>query len=382
LIGARQLTEVVERLPVLPRRPRRGLGFILVVLLPTAVAALYLFAVAADQYVAEFRFTLSTAEPPRSEPLALLTGAASQPSAALQSQVLVQYIASRAMLDRIGAAIDLRRLFAPPAADRWSRLAEGASIEELVRYWRGQVDPFYDPANGTVTVRVRAFEPADTLSLAQAIVAASEELVNELSQRLRHDALREAEGEVARAQDRLRAAQNRVGAFRDHAGMIDPDRAAAQTGQIADRLRGEVVRANAELATLRAYMSADAPSVRLLQARIRSLEAQRRLIAHEMTGASPAQPATLSTLLGSYEQLDAERRFAEAAYQHALQGLDTARANADRQQVYLASFIPPSRPEEALYPRRWRDLGTIAVLAFALWGIGGLAVRSVRDHLT
>ena len=40
-----------------------------------------------------------------------------------------------------------------------------------------------------------------------------------------------------------------------------------------------------------------------------------------------------------------------------------------------------SLPEEALYPRRWRTLGTVALIAFALWGIGGLAVQSVREHL-
>jgi len=52
-----------------------------------------------------------------------------------------------------------------------------------------------------------------------------------------------------------------------------------------------------------------------------------------------------------------------------------------RQQVYIASFVPPSLPEEALYPRRWRSLGVVALIAFALWGIGWLAAQSVRDHL-
>ncbi len=40
--------------------------------MPIAVAAAYYFAVAADQYVAEFRFTLNTVEPPRVDPLSLL----------------------------------------------------------------------------------------------------------------------------------------------------------------------------------------------------------------------------------------------------------------------------------------------------------------------
>jgi capsular polysaccharide transport system permease protein len=100
-----------------------------------------------------------------------------------------------------------------------------------------------------------------------------------------------------------------------------------------------------------------------------------------MTDAETARPDTLSRALGAYEQLESERKFAEAAYQLALRGVDQARANADRQRVFIASFVPPSLPEEPLYPRRWRALGTVALIAFAVWGIGGLAAQSVRDHL-
>jgi capsular polysaccharide transport system permease protein len=85
--------------------------------------------------------------------------------------------------------------------------------------------------------------------------------------------------------------------------------------------------------------------------------------------------------MGSYEELESERRFAENAYQHALEGLDRARSNADRQQIYIADFVQPSLPEEALYPRRLRALGVVFLIAFTVWAIGGLTIRSVRDHL-
>jgi capsular polysaccharide transport system permease protein len=388
--GARAPVRFVPLLPI-SRRPvppfarpsLRALSFIVVVLLPTALAAAYYFAVAADQYVAEFRFTLNAVDAPRLGPLSLLAGNVTQSPATLESQVLVQYIASRAIIDRIDRSMDIRRLFAPPAADWWSRLARPASIEEVVRYWKGQVDPFYDPAEGTVTVRVRAFSPTDALRLSQAIVAACESLVNDLSLRARRDALRHAQTDVAAAEARLKSVLGEIRQFRDRQGLIDPVKTAAATAALATRLRDELLGAKAELATLLNYMKGNAPTVRVLKARIRSLEAQRRSLAREMTGSvgGEARPPTLSHVLASYEQLESERQFAEAAYQHALQALDQARATADRQHVFVASFIPPSLPEEPLYPRRWRAVGTVALLAFALWGIGSLAVQSVRDHL-
>jgi capsular polysaccharide transport system permease protein len=357
------------------------LSFAGLVLLPVALAAVYLFAVAADQYVAEFRFSLAGSDPPRIDALALLAGNAGHSPAASQSQIVVQYIASRAIVDQLDPLLDLRQLFSPPQADWWARLELPASIEQLVHHWQGQVDPFYDPANGTVVVRVRAFTAAEALRLAQAIVTVSEKLVNDLSVRARRDALAHAEAEVAQAEARLKTILDQIRAFRDREGMIDPGRAAEATGTLAAKLRDELVRANAELATLLAYMHEDAPAVKVLRARIRALEAQRQTLAHDLTDPERSRTDVLSRLLGSYEQLDSERRFAESAYQHALHRLDQARADADRQQVYIASFVPPGLPEQPLYPRRWRSLGVVALLAFAVWGIGGLTAQSIRDHL-
>ncbi|MBV9584071.1 MAG: hypothetical protein JO213_04200, partial [Alphaproteobacteria bacterium] len=128
-----------------------ALSFIAVVVVPIALVAVYLFVIAADQYVSEFRFSLNSAEQPRPDPLSWLTGNSTHAPAASEAQIIAQYITSRAIVDQLDASLDLRRMFSPPEADWWARLPRPSSIEALVQYWRGQIDPFYDPANGTVT---------------------------------------------------------------------------------------------------------------------------------------------------------------------------------------------------------------------------------------
>ena len=365
----------------------RALSFGIVVLLPVAVAAIYYLAIAADQYVAEFRMNLRTVDAPRIEPLLLFGGDSTRTTAATESQIVTQFIASRAIVDELDPKLDLRRLFTSPQADWWARLWLPASIEQLVYYWQNQVDPFYDTSTGTIIVRARAFAPDDALVLARAVVGSSERLINNLSVRARDDALGYADAEVATAETRLKTALAAIREFRDKEGMIDPGKAADANTALATKLRDDLLRANSELATLKAYMHDDAPPVRVLKARIRSLETQERGLAHEITATAapqtsgPARAPALSRELSSYEALDAERKFAEAAYQHALEGLDRARDNADRQHIYIESFVPPSLPQASLYPHRWRSLGTVALIAFAVWAIGGLAVQSIRDHL-
>ncbi|HML09434.1 MAG TPA: hypothetical protein VK432_01145 [Stellaceae bacterium] len=365
----------------------RAASFIVVVLLPVAFAAIHYFLIAADQYVAEFRMSLRTVDTPRIEGLALFGGDAMHGTATGESQIVTQFIASRAIVDELDAKLDLRRMFSPAEADWWARLRLPATVEQLLYYWRGQVDPFYDTSTGTIVVRVRAFTPDDSLRLAQAIVAASERLINDLSTRARHDALSYADADVAAAEARLKAALAAIREFRDKEGMIDPGQAASADTTLATKLRDDLLKANAELATLTTYMRDDAPAIGVLKARIRSLEAQQHILAREMTASSatlsssPAAPPALSRELGSYEALDAERKFAEAAYQHSLEALDRARDNADRQHIYVESFVPPSLPQSSLYPRRWHVIATIALVVFAIWAIGSLAVQSIRDHL-
>jgi len=89
----------------------------------------------------------------------------------------------------------------------------------------------------------------------------------------------------------------------------------------------------------------------------------------------------LSEVMGAYEALQAEKGFAESAYRVALEAHDRARAVAKRQLIYLALFVKPSLPEDALYPRRLRSTAIVLLVAFAVWAIGGLVVHSVHDHL-
>jgi capsular polysaccharide transport system permease protein len=368
--------------PAVDRRRSRLylLSFVLVVVLPVAAAAIYWFGIASDQYVARFRFTLRTAEAPPIVP-GWLAAAAPPSRAALESRLLVDYLRSRAAVDDVSKAIDLRRLYAAPAADWWSRLDAQAPIERVVAYWRHQVVAYYDPADESVAVQVRAFSPQDALRVSQAVVAACRDLVNTLSLQARTDALRHARSDAAMAKRRLAAVIAQISDLRSREGLIDPARAAASGAALAARVQQELVSAKTRLATLEAYMQSDAPAVSVLKARVRSLENQQRALAGVAAAPDPGGGQTLSQALGAFEALESERKFAEDAYQHALAALDEARANADREHVYIASFVPPRLPEEALYPRRWRSLGVVGLLTFAGWAIGCLTLQSIRDHL-
>ena len=131
------------RIAVIPRRdfagktaqlehkrqfPLRLLSFVVVVAVPAILAGVYYFLIAADQYVAEFRFALRTIEPVRNEVPTILGNVGPSP-VGVDSYAVVQYIGSRDIIDDLSKTIDLREMFSRPEADWPARLQLPVTIE-------------------------------------------------------------------------------------------------------------------------------------------------------------------------------------------------------------------------------------------------------------
>ena len=127
------------------------------------------------------------------------------------------------------------------------------------------------------------------------------------------------------------------------------------TLSLAAKLKEQIANKNAALSTQRAQLSADAPSVQAtrdelagLQRELAKVEAQVTALPLKANGGEKP----LTSVLGAFQQLADDKVFAEKAYQSALTSLETARMDASKQQVYLATIVPPGLPEEAAFPSR------------------------------
>ena len=215
----------------LPKRVRRTrwqpIIFVLVVLLPSAISAAYLYGIASDQFVSEFRFHVRHAQPSAmdtSSPVSGLTGAA---SVALQgmtnSEIVVQYLQSRKVLDDLRPLVDIEHIYARPDADWFARLSSNEPIENQLLDWRRVVDPFFDLATGIITVKVRAFDPAEAQQVSEALLGLSEKLVNSLSDRAKYNKLNYARQEVEQKVTAMRETELALRDFRNRNAVLFPN---------------------------------------------------------------------------------------------------------------------------------------------------------------
>ncbi|NKC31484.1 hypothetical protein [Falsiroseomonas selenitidurans] len=365
-----------------PRKARRGigalLGFLLLVVAPTIGFGTWQVYGAADQFAVEIRFAVRPADPARATlPAGMLAGAAAGNT---DAYAVVQHLQSRAAIQAVARHADVRGILGAAAADPLARLDPAAPIEVALRAWRRQVQPYFDRASGIVTVEVRAFSAADALALAQAVEAASEALVNDMSARSRAEVMAAAERDVAQAERRFATARQAVQDFRESRQVMDPRRNAQAYSEHLVRLQAELIAMQAQLATLRGVMSDSATPVLQLLGNIRGTQEQIAAVQARLTEAAP-EGAALSGSIGGFEAVETEAIFAQRAYESAMAALERARAEASRQQVYLAPVVRPVAPESAIYPARITNTLTVLAAALLAWFVGLIALRALREHL-
>jgi capsular polysaccharide transport system permease protein len=357
----------------------------LAVLIPVLLSAYYGY-FATDRYVTSAQFSVRSASQQAGLP-DIISGTTGIPSAsgmlgAFQDAFVVrEFVHSQELVDRIDREVGMVALFGGPKVDWWSRLDADATREDKFDYWQHRVSADLDATTGLVTLTVAAFSPEDSLKLAEHILAASQELVNALSEQARRDALAFAAAEVAKAEDRLRAARMAVTAFRKEKGDIFPEASAKAQLELIAQLQFEVAKGKAELAAMN--LKAGTPTQRAAAARIAALEAQVVKERNKLTGtaAHAGSSAPLSDLLIEYQALEVDRMFAEQFYTGSLTLLEAARQEALRIQRYLVVFVRPGLAETPTEPRRGWAVLTVLASTLAAYIILGVLYKTVKEHV-
>lgn len=364
----------------LARRLRKWRGLLLVVVLPTVLAVGYFAGVAANQYASEARFFVRGPGSGNSNPMGALgaaLGGAGFKAVPEDSMAVREFLQSEDLVRELRKSVDLVSIWRRPEADVLSRLwFSEPSAEMLTRYYRRMVTAEFDSESATVSLLVRTFRPEDSKMLGEALLRASENLVNRISERQRGDAVGDARREVEIAERRVIASREALTSFRQQGRAIDPTREIAANLEAVGRLEDALSQTRAELQEKIAYMRPDNPQMAVLRNRIASLETQIRTERERLTNGRGAAPE----LLAGYERLMLEREFADRQLASAVTSLETARADAVRQHLYVARITEPQEAESAQYPKASFTVVSLFAVLLVLYGIGSLIFAGFREH--
>jgi BexC/CtrB/KpsE family polysaccharide export inner-membrane protein len=352
--------------------------FWLTVVLPTLVSVLYFGLFASDVYVSEARFVVRSPEKPAVGGIGVLLKTAGFANASDELRAAQGFIQSRDALRALDANGRIRQAYGSSSVsifNRFDPLGLNGSFEDLFVYYQGKVSTEYDSESGITTLTVRAYTPLDAQTINARLLALSEAVVNRLNDRGRSDLVRYAEREVAEAEAKAKAKAFALSAFRNRAGVIDPERQATVQLQMISKLQDELIGARMQLLQLKAAASEN-PQIPLLNVRISGLKSAIDEQLAQVAGGS----RSLSVAAAQYQRLQLEREFADRQLAASLATLQDARNEARRQRAYVERIAQPSLPDDSLEPQRVRGVLTTLLLGLVVWGVVAMLFAGVREH--
>jgi len=351
--------------------------FFIVVIIPTLTAIFYYGFLAADVYISESRFVVRSPERNVSSPLGGLLEGTGFTGSRDDSYTVIEFMLSRDALRVLDEKLNLREAFNKgDVFSRFPSLDGDDSFENMHRYYQKIVVAQLDPVSSISTITVRAFRAEDAQLINQRLLEMSEALVNRLNERGRRDMIRFADNEVAESEKRAKLAGLNLARYRNEKGVINPETQSAIPMQQIAKLQDELISTKVLLGQLQ-LLARENPQIQTLKKRIQMLEIEIKLGSERVAGGA----RSLASKATEFQRLVLEKEFADRLHASALESLEQARNEAQRQQLYLERIDEPNLPDAALEPRRVRNVLVILVLSLVLWGVLSMVVSGIREHM-
>jgi capsular polysaccharide transport system permease protein len=352
--------------------------FLFAVVIPTALAILYFGVFASDVYISESRFLVRSPDKQTPSGLGMLLKTTGFGSSGDEIYAAQDYMLSRDALRALNRDAAFTRAYTAPSVsifDRFNPFGTSSSSENLFKYYKNKVEIHQDTTSSIVTLTVRAFTPKDAARFNEQLLEMAEATVNKLNERGRQDLIVFSQREVDEAKAKSRAAALALSAYRNQAGVVDPEKQATVQLQMISKIQDELIGTRMQLRELRAYTPKN-PQIEILDVRAKGLSRE----IDEQLGLVTGGRKSLSSRAAEYQRLSLESQFADKNLAGAMASLEDARNEARRKQAYVERIVAPSVPDDPLEPRRLRGILSTLILGLAAWAVISMLVAGMLEH--
>jgi capsular polysaccharide transport system permease protein len=368
------------------RRRRRKMALLVTrlaffVLLPMVLAGYYYYAIATPLYATKSEFVIQKAD--SGAGAGGLGGMFSGTQfATTQDSITVQsYLQSRDAMLRLDQEVGFRSHFSQAWIDPIKRLPSDASMEDAYKLYKRSVQIGFDPTEGIIKMEVVAADPEVSAAFSLALLRYAEEQVDQLTQRLREDQMQGARDSFADAEKKMQEAQDKVLALQEKLGVLDPvSESSAVMSQVAT-FEVQLQQKRLELQQLLDNRRPNQARVDGVKGDIQRLENLIAELRSQLT-TSDQNSQSLARTTGELRMAEVDLATRQMLMQAALQQLETARIEANRQVRYLSLGVSPVAPDEATYPRKFENTLLVGAIFAGIYLMISLTASILREQVT
>ena len=356
------------------------LRLIFFVFLPTGLVGYYYYNIASDMFETNAEFIIQKNEAVGSSELGgLLAGTGFAKS---EDSIVVQgYLTSREALARLDAEHGYRAHFQSESIDEYQRLPADASLEATYGFYKKHVIVSYDPSEGIIKLEVIAATPEMSQLFAEALISYAEERVDALSQRVREDQMKGTLEAYENAELEMISAQQVVLDLQEQRGVMSAEAEIASQMSIINQLELQIEDKRLSLGVLMDNESPNPIRVSVLENDIARLERRVDELRSQLTESTDTA-TSLASISAELQIAEANLMTRQVMLQQALQQVEFARIEANRQVRYLSMGVVPVAPDIATYPRRFENTLLALIVFFLIYVMLSLTVSILREQVS
>jgi capsular polysaccharide transport system permease protein len=382
-----QAAEILRMQMDIARRRRRKLALLFArlfvfVLLPTILAGWYYYRIATPIYATKSEFVIQQAGPTGGGGGGLAGLFSGTGLATSQDSIAVQgYLQSREAMVRLEQDLGFRDHFKSPVFDVLQRLEPDATMESAYSVYRDFVRISYDPSEGLIRLEVMAADPQLATAWATQLISYAEEQVDQLTQRLRADQMKDAQTGYDEAQTNLAASQRRLIELQERFKILSSETEVGLiTSQIAS-LETQLTQDRLSLAQMEANETPNTARMEPLIRRVATLEDEIASLRSRMTEGG-ADGTSLAQVQGELLVAQADLQTRQLILAQALQSMETSRVEANRQTRYLSVSVSPIPPDEPAYPRAFENTLVTMLILLGIYLMVSMTAAILRDQVS
>jgi capsular polysaccharide transport system permease protein len=381
-----QAAEILQMQRDIARRRRRRLALLCArmfafVLLPTFLAGWYFYMIATPIYSVRSEFVIQQAGPASSGGSlgGLFSGTAFATS---QDSIAVQgYLQSREAMGRLDEDGGFRNHFQEERIDPLQRLAPDATLEAAYKVYKKYLKISFDTTEGVIRMDVMAADPQLAAEWSRQLIKYAEGQVDHLTQRLREDQMRDAQAGYDAAQVALMTAQRKLIGLQEKFKIISSE---TEVGLIVGQISGlenQITQERLSLAQMEANPEPNQARMEPIKRRIATLEGEVATLRARLTEDS-AEASSLAEIQGELLIAQSDMQTRQMLLAQALQSMETARIEANRQVRYLSLSVSPIPPDEPAYPRAFENTLVTMLILLGIYLMVSMTAAILREQVS
>ena len=355
--------------------------FLIVVVIPTLASSVYFGLIASDVYISQSKFVIYNPQTPIPSTglTGLLQGVGLGNNSSYAANAVHDYLLSRDALRDLQTTLHYKETVTKSYIDPFNRFGGwiwfDKSFEQLYRYYLRMTSDDINTTTNISTLTIDAYTARDARRINEELLRLAQLLINKLNRRANRANVAFYKNQVNIAESTLLLTAERLAQFQNHSGVFSPIPQANLRNTLIASLEKQQLTTSLQLNQLHTTAPTN-PLTKILQKRLDSLQKQISAESRKVAGGEQS----LATRSITYDKLQLRQNLAQKQLISAVNALEEARIQAQKQQLFLETIVKPNTPDEAIRPQRWRSFLATLLISLLTWGVFSVIFAGIREH--